>query len=307
MIDDPDRYLGCLLGLACGDAIGTTVEFGKRGSFAPVTDMIGGGPFNLEAGQWTDDTSMALCLAESLLDRNGFDAIDQMNRYVNWWQHGYLSSTGTCFDIGNATAAALRRYLEQHEESRSPFCGATAPNTAGNGSLMRLAPIAMFYREKDSVVRFAAESSRTTHGAPEAVDCCRLLSLVLHELLAGASQEALAEVMVANCLTEFTERSVRGLCTTKYMELPIDAIRGSGYCIESLHAALWCFFTTSTFAEAILKAVNLGDDADTTGAIVGQIAGAYYGVASIPSHWRARLSMVDYIEAQAMRFYQLHT
>lgn len=105
-----ERYRGALLGLACGDAVGTTVEFQPRGSFEPLTDMIGGGPFRLKPGQWTDDTSMALCLAESLLNKNAFDAVDQMGRYLNWWQWGYLSSTGGCFDIGMTVSQALERY-----------------------------------------------------------------------------------------------------------------------------------------------------------------------------------------------------
>ena len=135
------RFHGALLGLACADAVGTTVEFSPRGSFPPVTDMVGGGPFDLKAGQWTDDTSMALCLATSLVEKAGFDAADQMRRYVDWMQNGYLSSTGHCFDIGNTTAVALERFLQ----SGDPFSGSNDPRAAGNGSIMRLAPVPMFY------------------------------------------------------------------------------------------------------------------------------------------------------------------
>src|SRR4051812_7413413 len=136
-----DRYRGCLLGLACGDAVGTTVEFSPRGSFPPVTDMTGGGPFNLQPGEWTDDTSMALCLDESLAYRNGFDAVDQMNRYCNWRSVGYMSSNGHCFDIGMTVSRALDRYCE----SGDPYAGDIDAKTAGNGALMRLAPVPMFY------------------------------------------------------------------------------------------------------------------------------------------------------------------
>src|SRR5439155_3641374 len=166
-----DRYIGCLVGLAIGDALGTTLEFRPKGSFKPITEMVGGGPFGLRPGQWTDDTSMALCLAESLVERRGFDAADQMRRYVRWWHEGYRSSRpGDCFDIGNAVSAALRRF----ERSGDPFAGSTDPQTAGNGSLMRLAPVPMFYCNdpREAVVR-AAESSKTTHAATEAVDACR--------------------------------------------------------------------------------------------------------------------------------------
>src|SRR5215831_13959691 len=136
-----DRYEGTLLALACGDAIGTTVEFSPRGSFSPVQGMVGGGPFSLKPGQWTDDTSMALCLAESLIERQGFDARDQMVRYLNWWRWGYLSSTGDCFDIGMTTKAALARF----EETGEPFAGSVDPQAAGNGSLMRLAPVVLCF------------------------------------------------------------------------------------------------------------------------------------------------------------------
>jgi len=168
--DMRDRIRGALLGLAVGDAIGTTVEFRAPGSFRPVEDMIGGGPFHLSPGQWTDDTSMALCLAESLIECRGFNARDQMCRYVRWRDQGHLSSTGSRFDIGNTVAAALHTF----EATGEPFSGPTAELTAGNGSLMRLAPIPMFYfgRDEDAVA-LAAESSRTTHGAAVAVDACR--------------------------------------------------------------------------------------------------------------------------------------
>ena len=157
----PQRFQGVLLGLACGDAVGTTVEFKPCGSFPPVTDMTGGGPFGLAAGEWTDDTSMALCLASSLVDLGRFDAEDQMRRYVQWWRHGYWSSTGRCFDIGNTVAAALRRF----EATGNPFRGSEAPTTAGNGSIMRLAPVALFcFPDEDKAATMAADSSRTTHG-----------------------------------------------------------------------------------------------------------------------------------------------
>ena len=157
-----DRIRGALIGLAVGDAVGTTVEFKAPGTFTPVTDMVGGGPFHLRPGEWTDDTSMALCLAESLIECRGFDARDQMQRYVKWWRHGYLSSTGHFFDIGNATRAALARF----EQTGEPFSGSTDPHSAGNGSLMRLAPVTMFYVNRpEERIPACGESSRTTHGA----------------------------------------------------------------------------------------------------------------------------------------------
>jgi ADP-ribosyl-[dinitrogen reductase] hydrolase len=126
-VNPRDRYRGALLGLAAGDALGTTLEFKPPGSFEPIEDMVGGGPFGLRAGQWTDDTSMALCLAESLVERGGFDPTDQMRRYVRWWREGVWSSTGSCFDIGVTTRSALRRF----EETGEPLAGSTDPHSAG--------------------------------------------------------------------------------------------------------------------------------------------------------------------------------
>ena len=133
--DEQSRFRGCLLGLACGDAVGTTVEFTARGRFTPVTDLVGGGVFDLPPGAWTDDTSMALCLASSLTELGRFDPVDQMRRYRRWVDEGYLSSTGKCFDVGNTVYDALERFQQTGE----PFSGSTDTWSAGNGCIMRLA------------------------------------------------------------------------------------------------------------------------------------------------------------------------
>jgi ADP-ribosyl-[dinitrogen reductase] hydrolase len=287
-----DRYRGCLLGLACGDAVGTTVEFSPRGSFAPVTDMAGGGPFNLQAGQWTDDTSMALCMAASLTHCKGFDAVDQMNRYVNWWRYGYYSSTGECFDIGMTTAAALQRYLNTGD----PVAGSREPHAAGNGSLMRLAPVVLFYHPDAEQARVhARRSSELTHAADEAIGCCELFADILINALSGATKDALVRGSSAIPRAPSIAAIERG----DYLTKAAGAINGSGYCVESLEAALWCFAKTETFEQAVLSAANLGDDADTTAAIVGQLAGAHYGVAGIPAHWLEQLHMRDEISSLA--------
>lgn len=287
------RYRGALLGLACGDAVGTTVEFRRRGSFAPVTDMVGGGPFGLKPGQWTDDTSMALCLAESLVERQGFDARDQMTRYLNWWQHGYWSATGECFDIGNTTADALARY----RDSGDPFSGSTHPRSAGNGSLMRLVPAVLFaWPDAGAVLHLAGESSRTTHGAAEAIESCRAMAVVLHALLAGIDKRELPAALSYVS----SEPRVQAILAGGFLDKAEQDIRGSGYCVEALEAALWCFLHTDSFEAAVLRAVNLGDDADTTGAIVGQLAGAHYGVEGIPAHWLQKLALREDIEELAL-------
>ena len=229
-----DRYRGSLLGLACGDALGTSVEFKPRGSFPPVTDLLGGGPFNLKAGQWTDDTSMALCLGESLLRKDGFDPADQMGRYLNWWQWGYLSATGECFDIG----MTVRQALADYQEHGQPLAGSSDPQTAGNGSLMRLAPVVLFhYPDLAQVREFAGASSRTTHGAAEAIECCQLLAGLIAKALDGASKQQLQRLDAQG----FRESKVAALAQGNYLDKTRDQIRGNGYCVDSLEAALWCF------------------------------------------------------------------
>ncbi len=290
-MDIRDRYRGALLGLACGDAVGTTVEFSPRGSFTPLTDMVGGGPFGLEAGQWTDDTSMAMCLAESLVRCGGFDARDQMNRYVNWYQHGYWSSTGTCFDIGNATRGALNNYLTTGE----PLAGNDDPGSAGNGSIMRLAPVVLRYLDAPDMLEMAVLSSRTTHAAAECLDACRLFATLLARALDGQSKEEVLNLGTVSVCSE----GLRGIAEGSYLSKSRDQIQGTGYVVHSLEAALWCFATTHTFADAVLAAANLGDDADTTAAVVGQVAGAFYGASGLPAHWLERLHQRADIEQLA--------
>jgi len=290
------RFRGCLLGLAVGDAIGTTVEFKPRGNFEPVTDMVGGGPFGLEPGQWTDDTSMALCLAESLIERQGFDARDQMERYIRWRHDGHLSSTGRCFDIGNATSSALHRF----ERTGQPFSGSTDPYSAGNGSIMRVAPIPMFFcPDAKRAMLNAINSSRTTHAARECLDACSLFACMLVAALEGKRKK---EILIGSVTSELMWEmapKIQAIYGCQYKDKVEDQIRGSGYVVESLEAALWCFHQTDSFSDAILKAVNLGDDADTTAAVCGQIAGAFYGESGIPTEWLDKLCMRERITEMA--------
>ena len=293
MIEPSNRFRGCLLGLAAGDAVGTSVEFMPRGSFKPLSDMVGGGPFHLKAGQWTDDTSMALCLATSLVECRGFEARDQMERYWDWYRNGAYSSTGDCFDIGSTVRQALQRYKTTDE----PFSGSTDPYSAGNGSIMRLAPVAMaYYPNQHFVWHYAAESSRTTHAAAECLDACRLLGDILYQALSGAGK---AETLLSTAPERFQAESIQKIARGDYREKTDANIRGTGYVVQSLEAALWCFWVTDSFESAILTAANLGDDTDTTAAICGQVAGAFYGESGIPDRWLDKLAMRDEIASLA--------
>jgi ADP-ribosylglycohydrolase len=280
------------------------VEFEAPGTFEPIRDMVGGGAFGLEPGQWTDDTSMALCLAASLTEK-GWDPRDQMERYVRWWRDGYYSSTGECFDIGGATRAALSRFLQTGD----PFSGSEDPKTAGNGSLMRLAPVPMFYAATpEEAIERAAESSRTTHAAATAVDACRYFAGLLVSALRGAPKEQLLEPFHAPCPGYWQQHSlheeIAEVAGGSFRRREPPEIQGAGFVVRSLEAALWAFDRAQSFEEAVLKAANLGCDADTTAAICGQIAGAHYGAAGIPKHWLAKLCMRKEIERLADALYE---
>lgn len=299
-----ERYRGCLLGLAAGDALGTTLEFKPPGTFGVLTDMVGGGPFGLEAGQWTDDTSMALCLAESLTECGGFHPLDQMRRYVRWYREGYWSSTGTCFDIGGTVRDALERF----EQTGEPFSGSIRRSASGNGSLMRLAPVPMFYARhpREAIVR-SGDSSLTTHGSIIAVDACRYYGGLLVGALAGADKEELLQPRYSP-EPGFWDRyplvpEIDEVASGSFRRRQPPEIAGTGYVVRSLEAALWAFQQSDSFEEGCFLAAHLGDDADTTAAIYGQLAGAYYGEAAIPESWRGKLAMRDEIAAMAERLH----
>lgn len=295
-----ERFRGCLLGLATGDALGTTLEFKPVGSFIPIEDMVGGGPFNLTPGQWTDDTSMALCLAESLIKCPGFDPYDQMDRYLKWYREGYLSSTGRCFDIGNTIRSALKRF----EASGEPYSGSTDPYSAGNGSIMRLAPVPMFYAKTAHLaIEKSSQSSRTTHAARTAVDACRYFGGLLFGALNGLPKDELLSHQFSPVEgywdSDPLTNEITEIASGSFKQRQPPQIRGTGYVVQSLEAALWAFYTTNTFREGSLAAVNLGEDADTTGAVYGQLAGAYYGESEIPESWRSKLAFRELITSFA--------
>jgi ADP-ribosyl-[dinitrogen reductase] hydrolase len=303
-----ERYRGALLGLAAGDALGTTLEFKPPGTFAPLADMIGGGPFHLKPGEWTDDTSMALCLAESLIEKRGFDAKDQMDRYCLWYERGHLSSTGRCFDIGNT----VRYALETYRSTGNPFSGSESPDTAGNGSLMRLAPAPLFFAsDPKQAIHYASESSRTTHGTKAALDACRYFAGLLVGAVRGKPKsELLSPYFHPGDNPSFwnedsLDPKIAAIAAGSFKKKEPPEIRGTGYVVDSLAAALWAFDRSDSFRDGALLAVNLGDDADTTGAIYGQIAGAFHRADGIPVEWRLKLTMHDYIQEKADQLFAI--
>jgi len=302
---ETDRYRGALIGLAVGDCLGASVEFCPPGSFPPVTGLRPGGPFRLEVGQWTDDTSMALCLAESLIAHDGqVVPRDMLQRWHRWYTEGYRSSTGACFDIGNATRTALDRFAV----SPADACG--DDDAAGNGSIMRLAPLSMAYAYAGPAVLLeaAARTSLTTHGAPEATDGARLLAMLVADALRGELDRSL--LLPRACGRDTTtfqgfHPKIRGIFEGNIAERAPPEIVASGYVVDTLTAALWAFARSTSFGDGALPAVNLGNDADTVGAVYGQLAGAYYGSEAIPSEWQSPLAQRQLIVDLANQLHAL--
>lgn len=296
-----DRRRGTLIGLAVGDALGAAVEFKRPGTFVPVTGYRSGGPHGLAPGEWTDDTSMALALADSIASV-GWDLNDQANRYVQWWKKGTYSVIGRCFDIGSTTRRALGRFFD---EGNALTSGDTSEHASGNGSIMRLAPVPIRYADLypskfEEFSRLAEESSLPTHASEHCLSACRYLATVLAALIQGEVRDEvlssdwkpLRKLNQIKQLHPLIQEVARG--SFKHKQPP--AIQGSGWVVKSLEAALWAFHDADTFEEAVLKAVNLGDDADTTGAICGQLAGAYWGELNIPDTQRSGLARFDMLE-----------
>jgi ADP-ribosyl-[dinitrogen reductase] hydrolase len=278
-----DRAIGALLGLAVGDAVGTTLEFKTRDSVPLLTDMIGGAPFGLQAGQWTDDTAMALALADSLAANPNLDERDLMSRFVNWHEHGTYSCTGRCFDIGITTRQALSRW----KQSGNPIAGSTDPQSAGNGSLMRLSAVAVrHWNDRPTLRDVAARQSRTTHAAPEAVDAC----IAYVDMIADAIEGQMRSDVMCGHRSRNYAGQIDPIVSGSWRGRDRKAVKSSGYVAHALEASLWSIGRTGDFRSAILTAANLADDADTTAAITGQLAGALYGYVGIPVVWRDKVA-----------------
>lgn len=292
-----EKFLGSLLGLAVGDALGAPIEFELRDSYAPITKYREGGPFHLKSGQWTDDTSLAQCIGVSLIEKKSFDAEDIVRRFHKWFREGYMSCTGHCFDIGNTTKAALLRF----EETGELFAG-SPDDPATNGSIMRLAPIPLFYYENlEKTLFYAAESSRLTHAPIECIDACRSLALLIHRALRGFSKE---EILNFNKGDLDVCNSIEEILLGSYKKKSRSEISAKGMATTCLEAALWAFYHSDNFNEGVLLAVNLGEDSDTTGAVYGQIAGAHYGINAIRSDFLSELWDRELLEKLALDLYK---
>lgn len=294
-----DRYRGVLVGKAVGDALGATLEFMDRNEirdrYGVHRDITGGGWLNLPAGEVTDDTQMALCIAESIADLGTFDPVDIASRFVGW----YRSNPP---DIGNTTAMSLRALADgvPWDEAGYRTHLEMRPRDASNGSIMRSAPAAMYSRGNAALnARTAADSSRITHANPLSVDGTVALNAAIGALLDKPDVDYLQIAIDAA-----SEDEVRG-ALERVPQQDATGIDASGYVLSTLQSAFWSVLTTDSFEEAVITAVNLGQDADTTGAVAGALAGARWGYGEIPDRWRSVLLAHDHFVGLADRLLEI--
>jgi len=314
-----DKFQGSLVGLALGDALGAPMEFTFGIPDPPVTDMQINTmllPFLGEKtprGYWTDDTSMALCSAYSLIKKGRFDRKDQMMNFLKWYREGFFSSTGSCFDIGNTIRSSLIEFEATKEVNQlaDPY-----DNNLGNGSLMRLSPIPLFfYKQPKSAIKISGSSSLMTHKAGLCAEVCRCMAAFIVACFSSTHMDDL--MCTVGDYSSFYYPSVfRDLLT--WLKDPYDVVvtkpkvwlSGTGHVLLSFHAAIWAFFTTDNFRDGCIKAVNLGGDTDTYGAIYGQLAGVYYGFDHIKEYagdWLHDLVDLEMIKSIAEQLYSAST
>jgi ADP-ribosyl-[dinitrogen reductase] hydrolase len=281
-----DRYRGALLGVAMGDALGMPLEGAPRDAHI-VSDYEAGGPFQLERGQWTDETSMTCCVAYSLLKSGGFDPAHQLLCLSYWYRYAaYSSAENRVVDIGSTVKRALDAFLASGQLNPQ----SADPPSAGNASLTRLLPIVLYYYDDfEQCLHYAQQSSRLTHTAHEAIDACRYLAALLFGALRGESKSTLLAPYYTP-VAGYWERfplwpAIDSIARGEYQTLPRDQVKSSPYVVHTLEAALWAFHRTGDFRSGALEAVNLAGDADAAGAVFGQIAGAHYGEMTMPYQW----------------------
>jgi ADP-ribosylglycohydrolase len=292
-----DRFLGALIGLAVVDALAAATQYKKPGTFTPVGDMLGGGPFDLPRGAWTDDTAMALCLADSLAEKEAFDPRDQVERYSRWQQQGYLTATGQCVGITGGTARALA----QAKWRRQVYSGSHDPTQLDPEVLPRVAPVVMFFFATPAeAVSMAGDAARTTCQSPTAVEACRFFAAVLYGALASQPKNALLSPP-PELIDPTSLRTTVAELARHALQLGAAGTPLAGNVVEALEAALRAFRTTDNFRDGALRVANLGANSDVAAATYGQLAGAYYGIGSIPSTWRNSLIGKDIIENLADR------
>ena len=283
---DLDNKLGMFLGLAIGDALGAPLEFQKpREPNDYLTEYVSGGAHKVSIGEWTDDTSMALAMATSLIEKKSFDGDDIMKKFCEWYQEGKFCTRDKCFDIGNTVYNALSSYSESIKQNHfpQPYRGMTSEDTSGNGALMRLAPVIILAKDLNDAVRLSIQQTLLTHGSEL---CVKYSIMLAEELFTGEALKKYSKFKLPNTIKR-------------------EEVRSGGFVKETYEAAWWAFSTTDNFKDCIVKAVNRGHDADTTGAVAGMIAGRYYGLSNIPKDFKENLIMYDTLKEIAFKLSKL--
>jgi len=296
-----DRYQGAMLGLALGDALGAATQYRRPGSFTPVGDLIGGGPFELPRGAWSDDTAMALCLAESLAELDRFDSRDQVERYQRWRRDGYLSATGQCLGITAATARALA----QAGWRRQAFAGSHDPTLVDPEPLSRVAPAVLHgFADPKVAIEQAVDAARTTCQAPLVLDACRALAAMLYTALRGEPKAAVlappAALLGGRPLKPEVAEIMRA---APGAAVPVHTANAGA--LGVLEAIRWALAQAGSFRDGALRAINLGGNSDVIGAVYGQLAGAHYGAGALPPAWIRPLARREQIVALADRLLAL--
>ncbi|MCA6372221.1 MAG: ADP-ribosylglycohydrolase family protein [Cytophagales bacterium] len=301
------HIISALFGLSVGDALGVPFEFKSRQLMRlfPATNMSGHGTYNLPSGTFSDDSSLSFCLAESLV--NGLDINDLRQKFINWRYYNYWSARGNVFDVGISTAKAIDKLAQGVSVNKS---GGTTPDSNGNGSLMRILPLVFIFGNEpiEERLRMTKQVSSITHAHELSVVSCFYYLEFARAIIAGREKFEVYEMMKKlfsenqkmiglkkDC--ESFDRLIKG----DIFLLNEEDIKSSGYVIDTLEASIWCFLTTQSYAQAVLKAVNLGEDTDTTATVTGGLAGLYYGFGGIPENWVEQLAMRQEIESLVER------
>ena len=307
-----DNIDGCFLGLAVGDALGVPVEFKDRDLLRrfPLTTMTGNGTWGQPPGTWSDDSSLCFCLAESLV--KGYDLNDIGNSFVRWMKEGYWGAHHKVFDIGGTTRVAIQDLANGESPLHS---GNFDQESNGNGSLMRIVPASIFFHGKgdEELHQVIQEISAITHAHFRSVFSCFLFSKLVQKILNGfdmmkAYEHAMTEANLYAREKGFYEPEIRlfeRLLSNKIYSYTESEIYSSGYVLHTLEASIWCFLKTTNFSDAVLKAVNLGEDTDTTGCVTGALAGLYYGIEKIPVEWINAIARRDDIIQLSGNFSQI--
>ena len=305
-------WLDGMMGVIVGDALGCPVQFVGRSEIAgraegPVKGMESGGVYHMPEGTWTDDSSMALAALDSIRELGEVDLEDIMTRFVDWYEDGEYTPFGEPFDMGNTCSLAIEKYEREHDPMN---CGGTSERSNGNGSLMRIMPACLYAYDRKlpvaDAVKTVHEVGGLTHNHLRAKIACGLYYFCVRSILDGDGTltERLQKGLDAGFA--FYEKDIAGRVELSYYgrlrdlkefaAVPEDAIKSTGYVVDSIEAAVWSLIRTDSFKDALLTAVNLGDDADTVGAIAGGLAALYYGYDEIPEEWLAVIQRRDWIE-----------